>query len=219
MSSTKYIIAEQVLMRLYGGMPDTNNPVQPEDVYKALEQKINSLFRLRHLDTTLPSGETLPDAAMIATYEGNTVTAMSNGKSYALLPVTPISLPKNLGIFLVYDPKNPDNPFIPVQRGQGALLKVDSLLNDLIGNISYEPINNKIIFSKDLTKYGITTVTMELGVFDMSRYTITDALPIPANEEERLVNELFAQFAPTAPETGGVNPYTTFGQNQQPATK
>ena len=214
MSSTKYIIAEQVLMRLYGGRPDTSDAVQPEDIYKAIEQKVNSLFKLHHLDTTLPSGETIPDSAMLATYTGNTVTAMDNGKSYASLPITPISLPKNLGIFLVYDPKTPDNPFIPVQRGQGALLKVDSLLNDLIGNISYEPINNKIIFSKDLTKFGVTTVTMELGVFDMSKYTDTDPLPIPANEEERIVNELLAQFAPTTSETGDVNEYTAFGQNQ-----
>jgi hypothetical protein len=99
---TKKIISDQVLFRLYGGFPDLSAPVQEEDVWKATEQKVNSLFKLRHLDTTLPSGETIPENTMIATYEGIAVTGLDNGTSKALLPAIPISLPKNMGVYLIY---------------------------------------------------------------------------------------------------------------------
>lgn len=213
-STTKQIIAEQLLYKLYGGIYDVNSPVQPEDVYKATEQKINGLFKLKHFDTTLPSGETIPENTMIATYENITVLSLGNGKSTAQLPVIPISLPKSMGIYLVYDPNHPDNFFIPLQRGQNALLKVDTLLNDLMGQFGYEPKSDYILFTKDLTTYGITKVTMELCVFDMSQYSVTDVLPIPADMEQTIVNELYAQFSPVTPESGIVNSYTTVGQNQ-----
>lgn len=212
MSVTKQVIAEQVLYKYYGGFVDTNGPVQLYDVYKALEQKINSLFKIHQFDVTLPSGETMPENAMIATYENVAVTALGE-RSKATLPITPISFPKNMGIYLVYNPLYPDIPFIPLQRGQLALLRVDSLLNDLGGQIGYEPRNKEIIFTKDITLLGITAVTMELCVFDISQYSVTDNLPVPPDYEERIVNELVAQFAGVQPETGLVNNFTTIGQN------
>ena len=210
---TKKVIAEQTLFRLAGGVWDTSFPVQEPDIYKAIEQKINGLFKLHQLDTNLPSGETIPEHAMIAVYENNTVTSV-NEWSTADLPIMPISLPKNMGIFLVYDPEFPDMPFIPILRGQTALLKTDKLLSDIMGQISYEPQNNKIKFNKDLTTLGITVVTMELLVFDISQYSETQNLPIPSDYQERIVNELVAQFSPVTPESGIVNPFTTANQNQ-----
>lgn len=211
--ATKKLIAEQVLFRLYGGYPDSAAPVQEPDVYKALEQKLNSTFKIRHFDSTLPSGETMPENSMIATYENNTVTRTDDGKSYSLLPIQPISLPKNMGIYLVYDPAHPDMPFIPLQRGQSFLINSDELLNDLNGQIGYEPKNDRLIFRKDLTTYGITAVTMELCVFDISQYSTTERLPIPSDYEEALVNELIKDFAPVQPENGLVDNFSVSGQN------
>lgn len=210
--STKKIISEQVQFKLAGGYPDMGEPVDERDIWKALEQKINSLFKLHQFDQTLANGETIPENTMIATYEDVAVTSFG-GKSKSTLPIIPISLPKNVGIFLIYNSAHPDNPFIPIQRGQGALLKVDSLLNDLQGMISYEPKNNVVIYSKDITLFGFSTVTMELCVLDMSQYGITDTLPIPADMESRLVDELVQQFAPVTAESGIVDNFTTAGQN------
>lgn len=214
-NTSKYLIAEQILFRIYGGVPDTGAPIQYDDVYKAIEQKVNSLFKLRQFDVTLPSGETIPENSMIATYTGNTVTSLGNGKAQVSLPITPISLPKSVGIFLVYDPNNPDMPFIPIQRGQGSLLKADALLNDLGGQVGYEPTNNKLIFTKDITQFGITNVTMELCVFDISKYSETDYLPIPAEYEQIIIDEVLAAFAPVTPESGLVDLYTNANQKSQ----
>lgn len=212
MSSTKYIIAEQVLFRYYGGYIDTSGPIKRPDVYKALEQKINSLFKLRHFDVTLPSGETTPDNLMIGVYENIAVTSLNNGKSKSTLPVIPISLPKNVGIYQIYNPEFPDFPFIPLLKGQRGLLRTDSLLNDVLGQITYEPQNNTVTFSKDLLLIDCPVVTMELCVMDMSLYSETDPLPIPADFEQTIIDELMQEFMPILPEVGLVNNYTTANQ-------
>jgi len=159
-----------VLYKLYGGIPDSGGPIDERDVWDALDHKVNELFKLRHFDTTLPSGETIPENTMIATYENVAVTSV-NEWSVSTLPVTPISLPKNVGIFLIYDPAYPDVPFIPLQRGQRGLLKADTLLNDTLGLISYERKNNIVTYSKDITTFGVTSVTMELCVFEIANST------------------------------------------------
>jgi hypothetical protein len=210
-NTTKKLISDQVLYKLYGGTPDAASPVDERDIWKALEQKVNGLFKLHQFDTNLPSGEIIPEHSMLATYEGNDVVS-SGEKSYALLPVQPISLPKNMGIFLVYDPNYPDMPFIPLQKGMTALLRTDSLLSDIMGQISYTPGNDRIVFNQDLTTLGIDEVTMELCVLDISQYTINQYLPIPSDYEERIVNELVQEFAPVTAESGEVNNWTTQGQ-------
>jgi hypothetical protein len=214
--STKRFFSDQVLYKLYGGPPDSAAPVQKYDVWAALGQKVNALFKLHYLDTTLPSGETIPENAMIATYEGNTVVS-SGEKSYALLPVYPISLPMNMGIYLVYDPNFPDMPFIPMQKNMTALLRTDNLLSDIMGQISYTPGQDRITFNNDLTTLGIDEVTMELCIMDIADYSETQELPIPVDYEERIINELVAQFSPVQPETGTINPITSLGQ--QPTKK
>jgi hypothetical protein len=214
-TTTKRIIADQVLQRLAGGFPDVQEAVQKEDIFKAIEQKINSMFKIQHFNQTLASGETtIPENLALATYDDVTVTSF-NGKSKATLPIIPISLPRNMGIFLVYDADFPDNPFIPLLRGQSALLKSDTLLNDLMGQIGYEPKNTEIVFTKDITQFGIDEVTMELVVFDITQYNETDLLPVPSDYAEQIVNELVNQFSNVVPETGIVNNYSPLQNKPQ----
>jgi hypothetical protein len=209
---TKRVIAEGVLYELCGGVPSPSFPIKLPDIYDALENKLNSVFKIRHIDTTLPSGETMPEAAMIATYENVAVTSLGNGKAKALLPIVPISMPKNMGIYLVYDPKYPDNPFIPLLRGQLALLRVDELLNDLMGTIGYEPGNLAITFTKDITQFGVSAVTMDLCVFEISNYSETDSLPIPADYIDGIQGDLIKEFREVLPKTGIVNNFTNATQ-------
>lgn len=202
MSSTKKILAEQVLIRLAGGYRDSNDPVQIEDVIKSIEQVINSMFKMEYYNATLPSGETIPDNLMTAFYENISVASYKD-KSKATLPVMPISLPRNMGVLRITDSN--DNDFIPVQLGQGALLKPDKLLNELLGNIWYEVRGNTIVFSKDITLLGISLINMYLVVLDISLYSDTDVLPIPPSMEEEIIEKAFAKFASITPETGIVD--------------
>lgn len=209
---TKKGFSDMILYKLAGGIPDSSFPVKERDIWDALEHSVNAMFKLKHFSETLPSGETMPENTMIATYPDNTVTSTNNGKSTTTIAITPISLPKNMGIYLIYDPNNPDIMFIPLQRGVASLLKVDPLLNDLGGQIGYEAKNNTITFTKDLTTLGITSVTQELCVFDISEYGISDNLPIPADYIGILEDELIQEFSKVLPESGLVNNFTNAGQ-------
>lgn len=206
---TRRLLSDQVLYRLYGGPPDSSAAVQQEDVEKGAEQKINAKFRMRQFEN-LSGGETIPDGMTMATYEGITVTS-SGDRSKATLPVMPVSLIRNMGIF---DVRYQDNSFIPLQPGQRNLLRVDTLLNDLLNQVGYEPKGMTINFTKDITLYGWTTVDMDLIVSDFSSLSETDPIPVPADYEEILINELVAQFSPVQPEAATVNAFTT--ANQQP---
>jgi len=208
-NSTKYLLAEQVQTRLAGGFRDANQPVQNEDIVKAIEQIINSMFQMQYYNATLPTGETIPDNLMIAFYENITVTTLGD-KSQAVLPIVPISLPRNMGVYRVTDDK--DSDFIPVPLGQGALLRADKLLNDLLGNVWFEIRKNIVIFSKDILLLGVNTVNMYLIVMDISLYSNTEPLPIPASMEEEIVEKAFAKFATVTPETGIVNNYSSATQ-------
>jgi hypothetical protein len=198
MGSTKRLIGEQVLYRLYGGTNNSTNPVHLEDVYKALEQKLNAKFKVHQFDTNIAGGEIIPNGICLATYESVTVTS-DGDKSKATLPIVPIAIPRNMGIFSVY---TNEIEFIPLQAGQERLLRTDELLNDLMAQIGYTPKGKTIYFTKDLTLLGITSVSMDLTVFDMSQYSVTDVLPMPADMEEEIVNELVLQFSPVQPEVG-----------------
>jgi hypothetical protein len=211
--STKRIIADQTMFRLNAGWPDIAQSTQKEDIFKALEQKINSLFKLQQFSVTLASGGTIPDNLAIANYEGITVTRTTNERSKATLPIMPISLPLNAGVHeirpLMSAANNADRmlgfPFIPLQAGQFFLLSADTLLNDLMGQVGYEVQGKTVVFTKDLTSMGVSKVDMKLVVLDMSQYSETDLLPVPADMEDQLVNELVQQFAGSSqPETGAV---------------
>ena len=215
--TTKRLISDAVLTRIGGGYVDSAFPVQKEDVWKALEQMINSMFKMQQFSDNLPSGETIPEGSSIATYTDISVTS-GNGFSKASLPVLPISLPKNIGVYGVFSAASitsiPQIQFIPLQRGQRNLLKTDLLLNNLMNQIGYEVQNNFVVFSQDITLLGITKVDMDLVVFDMSLYGETDILPIPSNMEEDIVNKLVAMFGVVNPESGSVNLLTTAGQQE-----
>lgn len=193
--ATKKLLAEQVRYRLDGGYPDVAAAVQEEDVYKALEQEINAMFKMQHYSVLMPTGESIPDNLYIATYENIAVEKFGN-KSKSTLPVMPISLPKNQGIHQVYEANSPDTPYIPIKSSQKALIRVDSLLDGMLGQTYYYPNGKTIVYSKDITLLGVSEVTMELIVMDFNQYSVTDMLPLPSDMETALIDAVIQRFVP-----------------------
>jgi hypothetical protein len=110
-----------------------------------------------------------------------------------------------MGVYRVTDEN--DNDYIPVPLGQGALIRADKLLNDLLGSVWYELRNFTVVFSKDITLLGITSVNMYLVVMDISLYSNTDPLPIPAGTEDEIIEKVMAKFINITPESGIVDNY------------
>lgn len=213
-NTTKRLIADQVLYRLYGGESPVTAEVQEPDIYKAAEQLINAKVKARHFEITLPSGDTIPENMMIATYESVTVTS-SGTISYATLPVQPISLPRNMGVFGVYSPLYPDMVFIPLQAGMRPLMRTDTILNDLFGMVTYELKGNRIVFNKNLTLLELGVVDIEMIVLEMDNYSETDYLPIPADMEEEIVEALYEKFSKVVGKGDKVDNYSPQQQTKQ----
>lgn len=209
--ATKRFLSDQVLIRLDGGFPEVAQSVQKQDVYAAIDQWINAKFKLKHFQETLSSGESIPEGASLATYEDITVTNEGQ-KSIAILPIMPISLPRNLGIYDINDGSG--YSFIPLQRGQIGLLGAEFMQNTLLGQICYDVVGNKVRFSQDIKVLGMNTVNMDLMVFDISLYSETDTLPLPKDMENDLVNDLYKMFAPIQATPSLVNNYSLPTNNQ-----
>lgn len=188
--TTKRILSEQVLYRLKGGYPSVASSVQHEDVWKAIEQLVNSNFKVEQFNMNLPSGEQIPSGMCLAEY----IVAVNT--DYSILPVMPVSLPRNLGIYHVSRTDAPNDPFIPIQSGQWAFVKDQPLLNILLGQIGYEVIGSKIKYTSEP---NVANVLMRLVVMDMSLLGENDMLPIPSDMEDLIVNKLVEQFAGVQP--------------------
>ena len=217
---TKKEISDNVLYKLAGGNPDSGFPVDERDIWSSLEDLVNKRIKGEQFSVNLPSGGTIPENLLLATYEDITVTRTSNERSKCTLPAIPISLPRNAGVNEIRPVLNLTtsgdrmlgNPIIPMQAGQDFLLKSDKLLNGLLGQWGYTINGKTVIFSKDLTVYDITKVDMKLVVFEIGSYTVTQDLPIPADWVSDITDTLVAEYAPVLAESGYVNNFTNSGQ-------
>lgn len=91
--------------------------------------------------------------------------------------------------------------FIPIQAGQSQFLtSMDPIINNLLGQVGYEIHEGYAIFTEDITKtLQVNNVMMQLVVMDLSKYTDFDILPIGADLEAAIIEEVFMLFAKQLP--------------------
>ncbi|MDA3614718.1 hypothetical protein [Polluticaenibacter yanchengensis] len=193
--ATKYSLAEQVLLRLKNGRPDMATGVDIRDIIEASEQVISEVLQMSHFQN-MQNGETIPAGTSLATYENIPVETKSN-RSVAKIPVVPMYLPRNMGVFAVYLDGKYDCPAIPLQTGQWNLIKCQGLINGLAGNTGYELYGREILFTHDIKKGGVDKVTLLLAVTDLSKISDFEPLPLPKNYEAGVADRLFEIFVNT----------------------
>lgn len=194
MATTKYKLAEQVVRLLNGGEIPVSTKVKINEAKLAVEQVLNKLLKMEYLNVNIPSYEMIPNGASVATYEGIEVIQYGT-RSKSTLPAMPLKLPRGIGVYQIFDPANPDCPFIPLEMGQLGLLKSQPLINNLLGQVGYEWYGTDIIYTTDLTQPDPIEVTMRLVVLDISQYSDYDILPVPADMEWDIVQEVYKLFA------------------------
>lgn len=218
MATTKYKIAEQVVRLLNGGEIPVATKVKINEAKIAVEQVINKMLKMEFLNLNIPSAEMIPNGCSVATYENIEVVQFGT-RSKSTLPAMPLKLPRGIGVYQIFDPANMDCPFIPLEMGQYGLLKSQPLINDLLGWTGYEWYGKDIIYTKDLTQPDPITVSMRLIVLDISQYSDYDILPVPADMEWEIVQEVYKLFStePIADKLvdSGVNEQRNVPINQQ----
>lgn len=190
-------LEQQVLRRLSSGDRAVGSSFHPLEIQAAIKQEINSLLKTQYYNETLPTGETIPEGCVLATYEDIEVTQW-NGTSKSVLPAIPVKLPRNMGIFHVGKTADAFDGFIPMKMGVFTQVRQQRIISNLLDQIGYEPRGKEIVYSKDLTTEtpAITAVTMRLIVSDFSQYTDYELLPIDADMEKIVVQNVFNSFVP-----------------------
>jgi hypothetical protein len=197
---TIYRLAESVFSLIEGGDPKAASSISFSELKIVIGNTINSMLKAEYFSVNLKMGEVIPNGSILALYE-NIEVVSSNGKSQATLPIKPLKLPRNMGVFGVY-PKYQtdgnyeyDKEFIPLQMGQGALIKSQPMINDLFGQVGYECFGDKLVFTKDIKAlFPDVVLAMRLAVMDISQYGDYDVLPVLPEMEIDIINQVYKLF-------------------------
>lgn len=217
-TSTKYRISEQVVRLLNGGEIPIASKVKINEAKIAVEQCLNKMLKMEYLQLNIPAMELIPNGASVATYTGIAIEQYGT-VSKSTLPAFPLKLPRGIGLYQIFDPANPDCPFIPLEMGQKGLISTQPLISGLLDQVGYEWYGMDVIYTRDLTQPDPIEVTMRLVVLDISQYSDYDILPIPAEMEFDVIQEVYKLFStePIADKIvdSGVNEQRNVPVNQQ----
>lgn len=194
---TRYRLAEQIYGLIEGGDPAAASSISINELILSVGQVVNSKLKAEYFDRNVPMGETIPNGAVLGLYEGISVTKDGTGYSKCTLPIKPLNLPRNMGVWSIYPSGKPENEYIPLQMGQSNLLRSQPMINDLLGQVGYEVLGERIRFTQDLTNGGTEnpTVDMRLAVLDMEQYDDYTMLPIPPEWEWDIIKEVYALYS------------------------
>lgn len=188
---TKQRLADECLRIINGGNAGTNTKVWIEEVMISVAQVCNSLLKVDYMQTNLPMAELIPNGAVLGLYENILVTSIS-GRAVCTLPIKPMKLPRNIGVFSIFDE---ECEYIPLQMGQANLLETQSLLSDLL-TAGYEVFGDRVVFRSDITlgndspKY----VSARLLIMDFNQYTEYEPLPILPEMEWEIKKQVVAVY-------------------------
>jgi len=189
-------MSEEILKMLSGGSIQDAKNISQNEIKIAIGQVCNQLLKIEQFTVNEKMGESIPNGTVLATYEGIVPYAWVNGRSKALLPIKPIKLKRNMGIFSVYFTNNPDNEFIPLQMGQNSLLQSQLQINGLLGQTGYENKGLELQFNKDIVSlFPGETLTAELVIMDIAQYGDYDVLPILPEMEWQIKQEVVKLYS------------------------
>ena len=170
-------LSEQI-SRIYARYIDKENPntiVDKRELKLLIVDAIHTILGAKLAAQSAKGFVDIPEA-LIATY---TNIAVNNASSVytCTLPAQPVASTGDMGIYEVFG-TDELSPYIPIPKQimkvmQGTDLAV---LESKIGY--FRSSNDKIRFTADPT---VTTVTMRLIINDISKYSDTDILPLPAD--------------------------------------
>lgn len=187
---TIYRLAEQVQRRLLGGNPAVASKIHINELKIACAQVANRLLKVEYFSANIPMGELIPNGAMLGLYENIEVTAW-NSVSKCTLPIKPMKLPRNIGVYAIFKQDDPTCEYIPLQMGQKNLLASQRLINDLMNQTGYEVFGDQVVFTRDIQNVTPPTyVSMRLVILDISLYDDYEMLPILPDMEIQIVEEV-----------------------------
>ena len=169
-------LSEQI-SRIYARYIDKENPntiVDKREIKLLVVDAIHTILGAKLAAQSAKGFVDIPEA-LIATYTNISVDNASSVYT-CTLPAQPIAASGDMGIYEVFSDEL--NPFIPIPKQVFKVMQGTDLgvLESKIGY--FRSSNDKIRFTGNP---NVSTVTIRLIINDISKYSDTDILPLPAD--------------------------------------
>lgn len=189
----KATLAEQI-QRIYARFLDKNNisdVVDAREILLLVSQSINKILKLEVAESFKAGLVDIPKCSLIE-YTASVTADATNNRSYITLPVIPLTLPLDMGVWSISTTTGAMTPYIPIPS-QDVLVFQGANLSYLEGQIGYYIQGKKIYFTKDITlnaNGSISSVLINILASDFSQLTSTDMLPISPEVESAVISDV-----------------------------
>lgn len=197
---TNYNILSEEISRAY------SRGINREDISPRLDKREIKVYIIQAINLLIKAevaniGE-IPDA-VLGDY---TVTPTETACLWsASMPAYPVNLPKNQGIWRVYPSGCPWKAYVPIKAGDFDIAQ-GTPTEFLEGIVGYYQMGTKICFTKQPSE----TVTLKLVVNDPAIISDTDILPMPAEMESLVIDEVLRRIS-----AGQLSQYELNGKSEQ----
>lgn len=210
---TLYRLSEEILKMISGGDIQNATNISINEIKISIGQVVNQILKVEHFSVNEKMGEKIPNGSVLGLYESIAVTKYRD-VTQCQLPIKPLKLPRNMGVFSIWATGFPSKEFIPLQMGQTNLLQSQPLINGLLGQVGYECFGSQIVFTKNiLAADNNQTVDMRLAIMDISQYGDFDLLPILPEMEWQVKQEVVKLYSGIGVADMLVDPTTKQQQN------
>lgn len=190
--TTIYRLAEETQRLIEGGNPSVAAKVHINELKLSVGQVANALLKVDYWKTNMKIGEVIPNGSVLALYENIPVKTVKN-RCECRLPIKPLKLPRNIGVFSIFDE---NCEFIPIEIGQAHLIQSQPLVSKLM-DTGYECFGDRIVFTDDISSAEEDeqkTVSMRLAIMDITQYDDWTPLPILPEMEWEIKKEVYKLY-------------------------
>ena len=193
MATTKAILSEQI-QRIYSRFIDKGNESDVIDIREIkllVNQSINKVLKLQVAESFKAGLIDVPKCNLVE-YTCAVTSQSGNSRAYITLPVIPINLPMDMGIWSIAATNAAMTPYIPIPA-QDVIVFQGTNLSALEQQVGYYMQGKRVYFTKDITTVGngsITSVIVNLLASDFSTQGENDLLLISPEVENSIIEDV-----------------------------
>lgn len=193
MATTKNILSEQI-QRIYSRFIDKGNEsdvIDLREIKLLVNQSINKVLKLQVAESFKAGLIDVPKCNLVE-YTCAVTSQSGNSRAYITLPVIPINLPMDMGIWSIAATNAAMTPYIPIPA-QDVIVFQGTNLSALEQQVGYYMQGKRIYFTKDITTVAngsITSVIVNLLVSDFSTQGDNDLLLISPEVENSIMEDV-----------------------------
>jgi hypothetical protein len=193
MATTKNILSEQI-QRIYSRFIDKDNiksVIDEREVKLLVNQSINKVLKLQVAESFKAGMIDVPKCNIVE-YTCAVTSQPANTRAFITLPVIPINLPMDMGIWTISASNAAMTPYIPIPS-QDVIVFQGTNLSALEQQVGYYMQGKRVYFTKDITTVGngsISSVLVNLLVSDFSTQGDNDLLLISPEVENAIIEDV-----------------------------